>query len=59
MLFGSVVEKFECCKFIIFVIEIECVDVVLVYLNVINECSIECVFDTMTYVVMIFVGYGV
>ena len=54
MLLGAVVEKFECCKFIIYVIGIEFVYVVLAYMNEINEWSIECVFDPLMDIGMIF-----
>ena len=59
MLLGAVVEKFECCKFIICVIGIEFLCVVLVYLNEINECNTECVFDPLMDVVVVFGGGGV
>ena len=58
MLLGAVVDKFECCKFIICVIGIEFVYFVLLYLNDINECKTECVFDPLIDVVIIFGGDG-
>ena len=59
MLLGAVGENFECCKFIICLIGIECVYVFFSLLNDINECNVECVFDSLTDMIIFFGWDGV
>ena len=58
MLLGAAVENFECCKFNILLIGIGFVNFLLVYLNEINECNIECVFGPLMDMIMILLGMG-